>query len=277
MPRLAYWDQEDYDKAIHLIQQHRELLLSLQFSANKTPLAKKRVRVYVARSMFEGADEYRDYLLNDEGKLDFTQEYNESLLDIELDSQALPSGSGLDALTFHWFYPGKWFDKLTINRDLGPWTATMLNEATGNVTYEVTYDPALVPISASVGFSKLLGHIFEGPKMGSFPEATVTVQKKGLTHFTFHLHTFFEKWMNNFSKPYQVGDEFPLNLTLTFETPFDVKPSSRKDPRFEPKLYDGRVDHTDGNPYLGVPSITPENTLQVSVKPKLTLTETMLL
>ena len=112
--------------------------------------------------------------------------------------------------------------------------------------------------------------------MGSFPEATVTVQKKGLAHFTFHMHTFFEKWMNNFSTPYQVGDEFPLDLTLTFETLFDVKPSSRKDPEFVPKEYDGRVDHTDGNPYLGVPSTTPENTLQLSVKPKLTLTEPML-
>ncbi|MHA2406633.1 MAG: hypothetical protein ACXACH_07765 [Candidatus Hermodarchaeia archaeon] len=230
----------------------------------------------MARSMFEGGDEYRDYLLNDEGKLEFTQEYNESLLDIELDSQALPPDSGLDTLTFHWFYPGKWFDKLKINRELSPWTAKILNETAGNVTFEVTYDPPLVPVSASVGFTKLLGHIFEGPKMGSFPEATVTVQKKGLAHFTFHMHTFFEKWMNNFSTPYQVGDEFPLNLTLTFDTPFDVKSSSRKDPEFIPKEYDGRVDHTDGNPYLGVPSTNPENTLQVSVKPKLTLTETML-
>lgn len=276
MPRLAYWDQEDYDKAIHLIQQPRELLLSLQFSANKAPLANQRVRVYVGRSMFEGGDEYRDYLLDNEGKLEFTQEYNESLLDIELNSQALPSDSGLDTLTFHWFYPGKWFDKLTITRDLSPWTAKILNENAGNVTIEVTYDPALIPTSASVGFSKLLGHIFEGPKMGSFPEATVTIQKKGLAHFTFHMRTFFDKWMNNFTTTYQVGDEFPLDLTLTFETPFDVKPSSRKDPEFVPKKYNGRVDHTDGNPYLGVPSTSPENTFQVSVKPKLTLSETML-
>lgn len=276
MPRLAYWDQEDYDKAIHLIQQHRELLLSLQFSANNAPLANQRVRVYVARSMVEGGDEYRDYLLNNEGKLEFTQEYNESLLDIELDSQALPPDSGLDTLTFHWFYPGKWFDKLAINRDLSSWTAKILDENAGNVTIEVTYDPTLVPISASVGFTKLLGHIFEGPQMGSFPEATVTVPKKGLAHFTFHMYAFFEKWMNNYSTPYQVGDEFPLDLTLAFETSFDVKPSSRKDPEYVPKEYDGRVDHTDGNPYLGVPSTSPENTLQVSVKPKLALSETML-
>ncbi len=276
MPRLAYWDQEDYDKAIHLIQQRRTLTLALQFTANNTPLANQHIRVYVARSMVEGGDEYHDYLLGNDGTLEFTQEYCESLLDIELDSQALPPTSGLDSITFHWFYPGKWFDQLTIERDLTNWSVQKHKEKDGDVSFEVTYDTKLIPVSASVGFTRLLGHIFEGPKMGSFPEATVTIPGKGVALFTFHMRAFFEKWMGNYTTPYQVGDEFPLDLTLTFDTPFDVKTSTQKDPAFVSKAYDGRVDHTDGNPYLGVPTTTPEHTIQIAVKPKITLTETML-
>jgi hypothetical protein len=276
MPRLAYWDQEDYDKAIHLIQQSRTLNLSLGFTFNNTPLANQRVRVYVARSMVEGGDEYHDYLLDKTGKLEFAQEYHESLIDVELDSQSLPKACGLDAITFHWFYPGKWFEHLSINRDLTHWTTKTENRSNGDVIIDVSYDPRLTPASASVGFTKLLGHIYEGPDMGTFPEASVAITGKGVAQYTFYMPTFFEKWMKNFTTPYQVGDEFQLELTLTFDTLFDVKPSNRKDPDFVPKAYDGRVDHTDGNPYLGVPSTAPEHTIQIIVKPKLTLTKDML-
>ncbi|MFX1510368.1 MAG: hypothetical protein ACFFBR_08705 [Promethearchaeota archaeon] len=276
MPRLAYWDQEDYDKAIHLIHQPRFLNLSLAFTANSCPLANQRVRVYVARSMVEGGDEYYDYLLDKTGKLEFPQDYHESLLDIELGHQSLPKDCGLDAITFHWFHPGKWFDQLNISRDLTQWTAKVHNGSNGDVIIDVAYDPALTPASASVGFSQLLGHIYEGPNMGSFPEASVAIKGKSTTQFTFHMRTFFDKWMNNFTTPYQVRDEFPIELSLVFETHFDVKPSHRKDPEFVQKTYDGRVDHADGNPYLGVPSTKPENTIQVKVKPKLTITANML-
>jgi len=276
MPKLAYWDQEEYDQAIHLIEQRRSIVLSLYFLDNNRSLANQHMRVYVARSMVEGGDEYHDYLLGTDGKLEFTQEYCESLIDVELDSRSLPSGSGIDTITFHWFCPGKWYDKLTIIRDLSNWAAKIHPEKNGNVTIEVSYAPQLIPLSASVAFTRLLGHIFEGPNMGSFPEASVNVPGPGQAQITFHMRAYFEKWMSNYSIPYQVGDEFPLELTLTFNTPFDVKPSSRKDPGYLPKRYDGRVDHSDGNPYLGVPSTIPENTTQIAVFLKILLTKSML-
>jgi hypothetical protein len=276
MPRLAYWDQEEYDKAIHLIQQRRFLSLSLDFTANGVSLANQRVRVYVARSMVEGGDEYHDYLLGMDGKLEFMQQYDESLLDIELTKPSLPAGCGIDKITFHWFYPGSWVDQLKIKRDLGTWSAKVDKEQEGNVTIVVTYEPHLAPISASVAFTQLLGHTFEGPQMGSFPEASATIPNRGITHFTFHLRTFFNKWMKNYTTPYQIGDEFPIELTLAFDTPFDVKPSTQKDPEYVPKTYNGRVDHTDGNPFLGVPSTTPEHTTQITVQQKIVLTEAML-
>ncbi|MFX1566697.1 MAG: hypothetical protein ACFFCH_11975 [Promethearchaeota archaeon] len=276
MPRLAYWDQEDYDKAIHLIQQPRSINLSIAFTANNAPLENQRVRVYVARSMVEGGDEYHDYLLDKIGKLELILEYNESLIDIELDRQTLPKDCGLNAITFHWFHPGTWFNQLSINRELTKWAATMHTSSNGDVIIDVTYDPALTPASASVGFTQLLGHNYEGPEMGSFAEASVAITGKGTTQFTFHLQTFFEKWMNNFATAYKAGDEFPIDLALIFNTPFEVKSSSRKDPDFVPKTYSGRVDHTDGNPYLGVPSTTPESTTKVTVKHTLTITESML-
>jgi hypothetical protein len=276
MPRLAYWDQEDHDKAMHLIQQSRELLLSLDLKANGAPLAQKKVRVYVARSMVEGCEEYHDYLLDENGSLELTQPYKESLIDIELTREALPKKAGIDQLLFHWFHPGKWFDQLSIHRDLTNWITTPFTVSKGDVTVNVSFDATLDPTSAQVNFSNLLGHIFEAPEMGSYPEASVKLSGKGKATFTFHMDAFFEKWAKNYSKPFQVGDEYPLEVLLTFNTRFDVKPSSKQDPAFVPKTYDGRVDQTDGNPYLGVPSTTPEQTVQLVAKDKVILTPEML-
>ena len=276
MPRLAYWDQEDHDKAMHLIQQPRELLLSLNFKAKGTPLAKKRVRVYVARSMVEGCDEYHDYLLDGDGTLELTQSYAESLIDVELSKEALPAGCGIDQLTFHWFHPGKWFERLSIHRDLTKWIAKPFTVNEGDVTVEVSFDSDLQPTSAQMNFSNLLGHIFEAPEMGSYPEAAVQQSGKGKITFIFHMSTFFEKWAKNYSKPFQVGDEYPLEILLTFNTSFEVKSSQKQDPAFVPKSYDGRVDQSDGNPYLGVPSTNFEEMVQLIARQKITLTSEML-
>jgi len=276
MPRLAYWDQEDHDKAIHLIQQQRQLKLVLAFKTGKTPLFRKKVRVYVARSMVEGCDEFCDYLLDENGQLDLEQKYSESLIDVELGSQALPSESGLQTLTFHWFHPGKWFEHLTINQDIGSWSIRQIWEGEGDLKFELTFDHKLTPASAFVGFSNLLGNSFEGPKMGSTPEATITIPKTGRAHIIFHLREFFNKWMSNYKTPYNVGDEYPIEISMTFNTSFEAKPTSKTDPPFVPKTYDGRVDHTDGNPYIGVPSTTPENTIQVNAKMNVVLTREMI-
>jgi hypothetical protein len=276
MPRLAYWDQEDHDKAMHLIRQPRELLLSLDFKANNAPLAKKRVRVFVARSMVEGCDEFHEYLLDEEGKLELTQPYNESLIDVELTKEAFPPECGIHQLTFHWFHPGKWVDKLSIHRDLSKWGATPFTINRGDVTVEVSFDPALQLTSAQMNFSNLLGHIFEAPEMGSYPEASAKISGKGRVTFTFHMASFFEKWAKNYSTPFQAGNEYPLEILLAFNSAFEVKPSKKKDPEFVPKSYDGRVDQADGNPYLGVPSTTPEETVQLVTKQSITLTSEML-
>jgi hypothetical protein len=276
MPRLAYWDQEDHDKAMHLIHQPRNLSLQLAFAVGEVPLANKRVRVFVARSMVVGCDEFHDLLLDNEGKLELIQEYGESLIDVELGSQALPSGCEIDALTFHWFHPGKWFQSLKVKRDLESWGLRQLEQKEGDITFELTFDSKLTPMSASVNFGNLLGHIYEGPEMGSNPEATVTIPQKGKAHFTFHMRNFFEKWNSNYTTPFKVGDEYPLELFLTFNVPFEVKPSSQKDPEFVPKVYDGRVDHTNGDPYIGVPPTIPESTIQILCKQKIPITNEMI-
>ncbi|MFX0169791.1 MAG: hypothetical protein ACFE89_10600 [Candidatus Hodarchaeota archaeon] len=276
MPRLAYWDQEDHDKAMFQIRQPRQVVLSLSFEAKGVPFAKKRVRVYVARSMVEGCDEFHEYILNDEGDLELSQHYGESLIDVELHQEALPPDCGIDYITFHWYHPGQWFDQLSIHQDLTKWRVNPPNTKNGDITFDVTFDPALRPTSAQVNFSNLLGYIFEAPEMGSYPEATVKIRGKGQATFIIHMHRFFEKWAKNYQTPFQAGDEYPLELILTFDTAFDVKPSSKKDPVFVPKSYDGRVDQADGNPYLGVPSTTPEHSTQLVIKPKVTLTSQML-
>ena len=276
MPRLAYWDQEDHDKAMHLIRQPRELLLSLNFKADGAPLAQKRVRVYVARSMVEGCDEFHEYILDGDGTLELTQPYAESLIDVELTKENLPPKCGIDQLTYHWFFPGKWFEQLSIHRDLSNWVVSPFTVTGGDVTAEVSFDPALKPTSAQVNFSNLLGHIFEAPEMGNYPEASVQLSGKGKVTFTFHMSAFFEKWAKSYSKPFQIGDEYPLEILLTFASTFDVKSSKKTDPDFVPKSYDGRVDQTDGNPYLGVPSTVSEQTVQIVAKQSVTLTSEML-
>jgi hypothetical protein len=276
MPRLAYWDQEDHDKAVNLIRQPRQLKLMLSFKTGKTPLSKKKIRVYVARSMVEGCDEYNDYLLDEKGQLELEQKYSESLIDVELGSQALPSESALETLTFHWFHPGKWFENLIINQDVSSWSIRQIEQGKGDLKFELTFDNSLKPSSAFVSFSNLLGQSFDGPEMGSTPEAAVAIPRTGSAHITFHLREFFTKWMSSYKTPYNAGDEYSLEISMTFNTSFKAKPSSQKDPPFVPITYDGRVDHTDGNPYIGVPSTTPESTIQVNAKMKIILTPDML-
>lgn len=276
MPRLAYWDQEDHDKAVHLIQQPRQLKLMIGFKTGKMSLSQKKVRVFVARSMIEGCDEYHDYLLDEKGQLELEQKYSESLIDVELDRQALPPESGLETLTFHWFYPGKWFEQLTINQDVGSWSISQIEQGKGDLKFELAFDSKLKSASAFVSFNNLLGHTFEGPKMGSTPEATVAISRAGYAHITFHFREFFEKWMSSYKTPHKAGDEYPVEISMTFNTSFNIKPSAQIAPPFVPKTYDGRVDHTDGNPYIGVPSTTPESTIQVTAKKKITITPDML-
>jgi hypothetical protein len=276
MPRLAYWNQEEYDQAMHLIHQPRRLQLALEFAASVKPLAKKRVRVYVARSMVEGCDEYHEFLLDANGRLEADQEYGESLLDAELGRDALPAGCGLDTLTFHWFHPGKSFEQLAIRQDVGSWAFRQTGRKAGDVILELAFDPALKPISAYVGFGRLLGHTFEGPKMGSYHECSIVVPRPGLGQISLHMHEFFARWMKNYTTPYTVGNEYPVEVSFIFDAAFPTKPSDRKEAPFVPKSYDGRVDHVNGNPFLDVPSTTPESSIRASALKKLTLTADML-
>jgi len=276
MPRLAYWNQEEYDKAVHLIQQPRGVQLAVEFRAGSTPLAKKRVRVYVARSMVEGCDEFHEYLLDDKGRLEIDQDYGESLVDVELGQEALPAGCGLDTLTFHWFHPGKSFEQLAIRRDVAPWTLRQASQKAGDVNFELTFDPALKPSSAYVGFGQLLGHTFEGPKMGSYPECTIALPRAGSAQISLHMHEFFARWMKSYTTPYKVGDKYAVEITFTFDAAFAAKPSNRKDSPFVPKTYDGRIDHTSGNPYLNIPATAPESSIRASAQKELSLNADML-
>lgn len=276
MPRLAYWNQEEHDRAVHLIQQPRRLQLALELHAGSIPLAKKRVRVYIARSVVEGCDEFREYLLDDKGRLEIDQEYGDSLVDIELGQETLPAASGLDTLTFHWFHPGKSFEQLAIRRDVAPWSLRQVSQKGGDVNFELTFDPALKPASAYVGFGQLLGHTFEGPKMGSYPECTIALPRSGSTRISLHMHEFFARWMRKYTTPYKVGDEYPVEISFTFDATFSTTPSNRKDPPYLPKTYAGRVDHASGNPYLNIPSTAPESNIRASAQRKLSLTAELL-
>jgi hypothetical protein len=276
MPRLAYWNQEDYDQAIHLIQQPRKLQLAVEFRAGDTPLAKKRVRVYIARSIVEGCDEFREYLLDEKGRLEIHQDYGESLIDVELEQDALPSSCGLDRLAFHWFHPGKCFDQLAIRRDVALWAIRQASQKGGDVIFELAFDPALKPASAYVGFGQLLGHTFEGPKMGGYPECAITLPRAGVAQISVHMREFFNRWMKNYATPYKAGDEYAVEISFTFDAAFPAKPSDRKDPPYLAKAYGGRMDHTSGNPYLSVPATTPESSIRASAQKKLSVNADML-
>jgi len=279
MPKLAYWNQEEYDRAMHLIQQPRRLQLVLEFTASGEPLAGRRVRVYTARSMVVGGDEYQEYTLDQHGRLKVEQEYGESLIDVELAGEALPEGCGLTSLTFHWYRPGKWYERLAIKSDLAPWQLRQLDQGQekGEVHFQLSYDPALKPQSAFIGFTGLLGLTFEAPKLEqSYPEAAITLPQPGQAHITLRMRSFFKEWMKNYTKPYKPGDQYPIEVSLTFPATFQETPSSRTDPPFIPKQYDGRVDHRNGNPYLPIPPTDPETQITATAKKTLTLTPQMI-
>lgn len=276
MPRLAAWDQEEYDKATHQIRQPRRLQLELSFITGASPLAGQPVRVYTARSMIgESMEEYHDYRLDTSGKLSMELEYNESLIDVELTGKSLPSGCGLDKMTLHWFHPGKCFEKLTIISDIEPWQLTQAKPGDGILEFELSYDPKLKPLSGYIGFGGLLGHTFESAD-GSWPECEIKGTGAGKAHITVKMRQFFKAWMKNYTKPFEAGDDYPLDFLFTFDASFSANSSSQKDPDFVPKRYDGRVDHKNGDPYLGVPSLDPESTIQIVAKRKIKISPDML-
>ncbi len=276
MPRLAAWDQEDYDKATHQIRQPRRLQLELSFVTGASPLAGQPVRVYTARSVLgESMEDYLDYRLDASGKLATELEYNESLIDAELTGKALPSGCGLDKMTLHWFHPGKWFEKLTMTTDIKPWLLTKAKPGDGALEFDLSYDPKLKPLSGYIGFGGLLGHTFDSGD-GSWPECEIKGTDPGKAHIIVKMREFFKGWMKNYPKPFEAGQDYPIDFLFTFAASFGANPSGQKDPDFVPKHYDGRVDHKDGDPYLGVPSLDPESTIQIAAKRKIKITPDML-
>ncbi len=90
------------------------------------------------------------------------------------------------------------------------------------------------------------------------------------------MREFFARWMKNYTTPYKAGDEYPVEMSFVLDAAFSTKPSNQKDPPYVPKTYAGRMDHTSGNPYINVPSTTPESNIRASAPKKLVLTADML-
>ena len=92
----AYWNQDEYDRALHLIAQPRQLELDFGFMGGGRPLARKAVRVYTKRTIFEGGDVFTDLTIDGDGRLMGPLAYDHSLIEIELPGTSLPHGCGLD-------------------------------------------------------------------------------------------------------------------------------------------------------------------------------------
>ena len=276
MPRLAHWNQEEYDRAVHQIHQERQLNLSLDFTKGEIPLSGKLVHVCVARRIFRDGDQYYTYQLDESGKLEIKQEYGESLVDVELRAEALPTAMGLDRIILHWFKPNYWCTQLSVHHDVAFWQLRERDQQQGNITYELNFNPQLQPKSSYLSFDNLLGLKFAPKVAVSKREASIEIPHAGLAYITFRMNNYFSKWLKNYSPPLSVGDICKILISMTFEYNFQVIESNRKDPPFIAKQYDGLVDQSDGNPYLSIPSVTPEQSITVIAKKQVRITPDML-
>ena len=67
--QLAYWNQDEYDEAVHKIHQKRNLLLDIKFKYGEHKIVENKVRVYTDRVPYIGGDVYTEIPLVGEGRL----------------------------------------------------------------------------------------------------------------------------------------------------------------------------------------------------------------
>lgn len=257
----AYWNQAEHDQAMYKIHQPRNLILTVSIRHDETYFPERIFRVYKGREKYGSEEEFIDITLDKNGITEQKINYNHSFIGIEFSPALFGVTNGIDTAFFAWYTPGTWVKELIVDIDITHFSSRMFsNPDNGTVHCDFLYNPEWIEKKVWVSFERLFtltSTSEEHPDGLSAREGIVERKERGIMTILLNMPGFFNKWNKNYSKPWQEGDIFPVSLTLTLTPParfFRTVPSRRQDPPFVPRKYNGKVNASEGDPYLFIPS-----------------------
>ncbi|MBN1698635.1 MAG: hypothetical protein JW881_14060 [Spirochaetales bacterium] len=273
----AYWNQEEYDRALHAIDQPRDLTLQLTVTNGGKPSAGLPFEIVTGDEVSSGE------ILDAAGYFRKKVRYHHSFIETVFDNRIIPSSSRIDSTTYSWYYPGEWFSSLIYTVDFSLFSVKeRMSAGKEEMEYAFSYPAGWKEKNAGVSFGSLYGMSSDAaaePGGRKDTEARIIREEKGVCRVILHMNDFFRKWNDNYSTPYKAGDAYRVTIGLTLMPPgdfFTTAPSDRLDPAFVPKRYGGEVEATDGDPFLSVPSIVPEEKIRIEITRDIRLTAEML-
>ncbi|MBN2532511.1 MAG: hypothetical protein JXB88_06440 [Spirochaetales bacterium] len=257
----AYWNQEEYDRAIHKIHQPRNLFLSISIWNGNEVFSNKTFCVYTGRQKYGSEDAYFNISLNEYGKAEQKIDYNHSFIGIELTPSLLPVESGIAAVFFSWYNPGTWVSELSVDIDVTHFSNRVYPSSDdGFVRSDLFYYPGFREKKVWVCFESLFvltSTRKEHPQGLIAKEAEIKREEDGRISIILNMPGFFRKWNKNYASPWQEGDIYPVSISISLTPPagfFRTVLSGKQDLTFVPKNYNGKVEVSDGDPYLFIPS-----------------------
>jgi hypothetical protein len=279
---LAFWNQEEYDRAIHTIDQPRQLTIEITVKDGENPVTRSPFAICTRHTPFEGGDECMEVSLDTKGRFQRLMKYDHSLIDVTFDDRSIPSVCGIDTMSFVWYHPGKWFSSLIYDVDFSPFLVNeKLSADRESVEFSFTYPGHWVEKNVGVSFGNLYGINSDAekePRGRTDSEVVIKREDRGICVATLNMKSFFLRWNDNYSTPYKPGDMYPVSVVLRLAPPqdfFTTTPSERKDPSFVPKKYGSEVDSSDGDPFLSVPSIEPVEEVRIEIRREIKVTGAM--
>jgi len=257
----AHWNQQEYDRAIHRIQQQRHLELDVKFMRGSQAFTGDMVRIYTERSPFVDGDVFTTSKLDADGRLQELLFYGQSMVEIEMQGTAGGAGGATDSISLYWYHPGEWFDSISLSLDLGRFSLLETQPARrGAVSFDFAFDPSMSLSSFQPSFGNIIGAQLPDRGESSTDIAGLHNGGTGWVRLDFHLKEFFERWNENYTKPYTVNDTIKIYGSVTLTTPpgfYKTIATDRCDQKFSPGRYGAVVTVEGDNPYLDVPLIEP--------------------
>lgn len=257
--QCAFWNQEDYDKAVHTIKQVRRVRTTFLKFIDGEPSSLRRVGL-----SYREEGKTRNLQLKHDGSVARNLTYTNSLLRFVVTPKyyAGLTDHGFDSVEFMWKRPGEWIDAIKGVIDLEPFVLAANSSLDPTVvTYAFTYAPTYTPRNVMISFGNLVGQEYNAGNEWKNDLGSVTLSPTGTGVITVRMKDFFAKWNESYSTPYKAGDLYTISLSMTFDAPKNLiaqAASAKQDPKFVAKKYACQADHLEGNPFLEVPDVTPD-------------------
>ncbi len=283
--RPAFWNQDEYDRAMHAIFQDRQTDLSVSV---QTPAGIEAQAQTARLHRHAVEDEFNNHPLKFDAEGKFTQAalpYPASMLLIELgddfmaaDAEAQGCVASIEeTLRLDWYQPSQHFESVdvSINTALFDARAAASEGTRAQVTLTIPQGAKIKEVDAGLG--RIAGAQLGPNRQSDF----FASQTDGNTiTISADLKPFFKQYLDNHSTAPKPGELYSFNGSVTLEAPagiFAQTPAAdRQDPPYTPGSYDGKVSTRNGDPYLDIPEVTPHTTITLSFVAKVKLTKEML-